>query len=117
VSGLPGIVAATGLCAALVGPGAIGSDGPIQAHNEAPRGSLSPYLVFEQDRERARAAGLLPEVEIPRPYRGVRIAPPPITADLPPSTGRQTEWIEEVEPGGAQAPSTADTGAAQAGRR
>ncbi len=95
LSGLPGIVAAAGLCAALVGPAAIDGGRPV-VYNEAPRGAPAPYLLFESSRERARVAGLLPDVEIPLPYRGIRIAPPPIAADLPPSMGRQAQWIEEV---------------------
>jgi len=95
LSGLPGIVAAAGLCAALVGPGAISGAKPV-IYNEAPRVAPAPYLQFESSRERARAAGLLPEVEIPRPYRGIRIAPPPVAADLPRSMGSQAQWIEEV---------------------
>lgn len=95
LSGLPGIVAAAGLCAAIVGPGAISGAKPI-IYNEAPRAAPAPYLQFESSRERARAAGLLPEVEVPLPYRGTRVAPPPIAADLPPSMGHQARWIEKV---------------------
>jgi hypothetical protein len=117
LSGLPGIVTAAGLCAALVAPSVIMGDGGVRTYNEAPRGAPPPYVVFEEGRERARVAGLLPDVEIPRPYRGIRIAPPPITADLPPSSGRQTTWIEEVEPSIALAPGTTDRGGPQLGRR
>jgi len=117
LSGLPGIVVAAGLCAALVGPGAIAGGGRARVYNEAPRGAPPPYLVFEASRERARAAGLLPEPEIPRPYTGRRIAPPPIAADLPPGMVGRVEWIEEVV--AATASPTDDDDAAQrrAGRR
>ena len=86
----------------------------------------APYLQFEQGRERALQAGLLPEPEIAPPYRGVRIAPPPITADLPPSTGRHTEWVDDAElthdlaDARTLAPASAareDPGQRQAGRR
>jgi hypothetical protein len=87
-------VAASALCAALAGPAAIAGGGPTGVYNEAPRVAAPPYLAFEQSRERARAAGLLPEPELRLPYTGARTAPPPITADLPPSTGRQTIWAE-----------------------
>ena len=97
LSGLPGIVAAAGLCAALVGPAAIDGGRPV-VYNEAPRGAPAPYLLFESSRERARVAGLLPDVEIPLPYRGIRIAPPPIAADLPPSMGRQVSGSRRSAP-------------------
>jgi hypothetical protein len=96
LSGLPGIVAAAGLCAALVGPGAIEGGRPGGVYNEAPRSVAQPYLQFEQSRERALDEGLLPIPPLALPYTGVRIAPPPITADLPPSMHRGVEWIEEV---------------------
>jgi hypothetical protein len=96
LSGLPGIIAAAGLCAALVGPAAIGNAGPAGIYNEAPRGTVPPYLEFERSRERARAAGLLPVVEERLPYTGVRIAPPPITADLPLSMRREVGWIDDI---------------------
>jgi hypothetical protein len=116
LSGLPGIVVAAGLCAALVGPGAITGGGRARVYNEAPRGVPAPYLVFEASRERAWVAGLLPEPEIPRPYTGRRIAPPPIAADLPPTMGGRVEWIEESV---AAPASFTDDDAAQrrAGRR
>jgi hypothetical protein len=118
LSGLPGIVAAAGLCAALVGPGAISGSRPV-IYNEAPRSAPAPYLEFERSRERARAVGLLPEVEVPLPYRGIRIAPPPIVADLPPSMGRRAQWIEEVIGPAAGAAAALDDEAAQrrTGRR
>ena len=96
LSGLPGIVAAFGLCAALVGPGAIEGGRPSGVYNEAPRSVAPPYLQFEQSRERARVEGLLPAPALAPPYTGVRIAPPPIAADLPPSMRRGVVWIEEV---------------------
>jgi hypothetical protein len=37
LSGLPGIVVAAGLCAALVGPGALSSGGVVDVYDEAPR--------------------------------------------------------------------------------
>jgi hypothetical protein len=120
LSGLPGIVVAAAICAMLVGPAAIAGGGRPVVYNEAPRGLPSPSLQFEQSRERATLEGLLPEPASPRPYRGVRIAPPPITADLPASSGRQTRWVEEVV---IPAPSSEPTGSArvieqrQAGRR
>lgn len=120
LSGLPGIVAAAGLCAALAGPGAITGGGPTGVYNEAPRAAAPPYLAFERSRERARAAGLLPEPELRLPYTGARIAPPPITADLPPSTGRQTVWIEAATDNHTAAPAAAsgdDTLQSRAGRR
>ncbi len=97
LSGLPGVVAAFGLCAALIGPGAISGGGPAGVYNEAPRGAAPPYLQFERSRERALDEGLLPVGPEPAlPYTGVRIAPPPITADLPLSMRRGVVWIEEV---------------------
>jgi hypothetical protein len=118
LSGLPGIVAAAGLCAALAGPGAISGAKPV-IYNEAPRAAPAPYLQFERSRERARSAGLLPEVEVPLPYRGIRIAPPPIVADLPPSMGRRASWIEEVVAPVVAAATAPDDQAAQrrTGRR
>jgi hypothetical protein len=119
LSGLPGIVAAAALCAGLAGPGAIGGS-PTSVYNEAPHGVAPPYLQFEQGRERALAEGLLPEPEAALPYRGVRIAPPPITADLPAWTGRQTEWTDAVIEEGTLAPASGsrqDPGQRQAGRR
>lgn len=117
LSGLPGIVVAAGLCAVLVGPGAITGGGKPGIYNEAPRGAPAPFLVFEASRERARDAGLLPDVDVPRPYRGIRIAPPPIAADLPPSMGRQAQWIEEVVVPAAQAAAAGDVVQRRAGRR
>jgi hypothetical protein len=119
LSGLPGIVAAAALCAGLAGPGAI-SGGPAGVYNEAPRSVAAPYLQFEQGRERALQAGLLPEPDVIPPYRGIRIAPPPITADLPPSTGRHTEWTDDLVDTRTLAPASAareDPGQRQAGRR
>ena len=122
LSGLPGILAASALCAALAGPAAIAGGGPPGVYNEAPRAAAPPYLAFEQSRERARAAGLLPEPELRLPYTGARTAPPPITADLPPSTGRQTTWVEvatDTDPdASASAPAPGDeTLERRAGRR
>jgi hypothetical protein len=120
LSGLPGIVAAFGLCAALVGPGAIEGGRPSGVYNEAPRSVAPSYLQFEANRERARAEGLLPVPAPALPYTGVRIAPPPITADLPLSMRREVVWIEEAV---ATAPFATATGAddgtlqRQAGRR
>ncbi len=120
LSGLPGIVAAAALCAVLVGPGAIEGGGPSRVYDEAPRGVAPSYLVFEQSRERARLEGLLPAPAPALRYTGVRIAPPPITADLPLSMRREAAWIDEVV---ATAPlATArgpedDTAERQAGRR
>jgi hypothetical protein len=119
LSGLPGIVAAAALCAGLAGPGAIGGS-PSGVYNEAPHDVAPPYLQFEQGRERALAEGLLPEPDVAPPYRGVRIAPPPITADLPPSTGRQTEWIEDIADARTLAPASVlreHPSQRQAGRR
>jgi hypothetical protein len=120
LSGLPGIVAAAGLCAALVGPGAVGGARPTVVYNEAPRGMLPPYLQFEQNRERAREEGLLPEVAPVLPYTGVRIAPPPIAAHLPLSIRREAVGIEEVVVTAALAPASAGGDGVvqrQAGRR
>jgi len=117
LSGLPGIVAAAGLCAVLVGPGAIVGGGTPRVYNEAPRGAAPRYLVFEASRERALDAGLLPEPEIPRPYTGRRIAPPPITADLPLAMEGRVEWIEEVVPPPAAPAADDDTVERRAGRR
>lgn len=120
LSGLPGIVAAAALCAALAGPGAIAGGGPTGVYNEAPRGAAAPYLQFEQSRERARRAGLLPDLHAAPPYTGVRIAPPPITADLPPSTGRQTAWTDAIVETRTLAPASAtrdDPAQRQVGRR
>ncbi|MFH1475552.1 MAG: hypothetical protein ABIG85_06810 [Chloroflexota bacterium] len=120
LSGLPGIVAAAAVCAVLVGPAALVGGGPTQVYNEAPRGAASPSLQFEKSRERARQAGLLPERAAARPYTGVRIAPPPISADLPPSTGRQTAWIDDIVETRSLAPASAtraDSAQRQAGRR
>ncbi len=120
LSGLPGIVAAFGLCAALVGPGAIGGGRPTGVYNEAPRSVAPSYVRFEQSRERARDEGLIPAPEPAPPYTGVRIAPPPITADLPLSMRREADWIEEVVASVPLAVATGgDDGAMQrqAGRR
>lgn len=120
LSGLPGIVAAAGLCAALVGPGAIVGGGPAGVYNEAPRSVAPPYLQFEQGRERAREEGLLPMPDVAPPYTGVRIAPPPITADLPLSTGRQTSWTDDIDETRTLAPASAtreESAQRQAGRR
>jgi hypothetical protein len=96
LSGLPGIVVAAVAVTVLAGPGALAGGGRATVYNEAPRGAPPPHLVFEESRERALDAGLLPEPEIPRPYTGRRIAPPPITADLPLAMEGRVEWIEEV---------------------
>lgn len=120
LSGLPGIVAAAALCAALLGPSVLVGGGPPEIYNEAPRGAPSPYMVFEQSRERALSEGLIAEPELRRPYRGIRIAPPPVTADLPASMGRQAKWIEEVvEPAAVTMAAAADGVVAQSrtGRR
>ena len=119
LSGLPGIVAAAALCAGLVGPGAIGG-GAARVYNEAPRSVAPPALAFEQGRERALEAGLISEPDARLPYRGVRIAPPPISADLPRSSGRQTEWIDDVVDARTLALASGtrdDPGQRQAGRR
>lgn len=120
LSGLPGIVAAAGLCAVLVGPGAIAGGTPSGVFNEAPRAAAPPSLEFEHSRERAGEEGLLP-VPAPAPaYTGVRTAPPPIAADLPLSMRRGAAWIEEVVESSPLAVTTrADDGAPQrqAGRR
>ncbi|MFH0750323.1 MAG: hypothetical protein V2B17_00640 [Chloroflexota bacterium] len=120
LSGLPGIVAAAALCAVFVGPAALVDGGPKGVYNEAPWGEASPSLQFEQSRERARRAGLLPERAATRPYTGVRIAPPPISADLPPSTGRQTTWTDDIVETRPLVPASAtreDPAQRQAGRR
>ncbi|HSW42143.1 MAG TPA: hypothetical protein VLM76_06510 [Patescibacteria group bacterium] len=106
LSGLPGIVVAAGLCAAVVGPGVIGGGDPARVYNEAPRAETPPSLLFEQGRERAREAGVLAEPDAALPYTGVGIAPPPITADLPPSAGRQTRWPDDTEETRALAPAS-----------
>lgn len=118
LSGLPGIVAAAGLAAALAGPAAI-SSGPAGLYNEAPRGSTAPYLVFERAAERAREAGLLPEPSLEPPWRGIRIAPPPVAADVPRWSGRAGLMTTFVEPPAAapEAAGGADGRAAPAGRR
>lgn len=116
LSGLPGIVAAAAAVAVLAGPGALAGGQPARVYNEAPRGAPPPHLVFEQSRERARSEGLLPEPEVPLPYTGRRIAPPPIAADLPPAMGRQVAWVEEVVLPPAS-PVDVDAAARSAGRR
>lgn len=117
LSGLPGIALSIGLCAALVGPGAVGDRGRAGVYDEAPHVAPAPYLLFEASRERALAAGLLPEPELEPPYTGIRIAPPPLTADLPPSSGRQTVWVDEVVDVAALAAAVDDTAQRRAGRR
>lgn len=120
LSGLPGIVAAAALCGALAAPGALGGGSTVTVYNEAPHGAASPYLEFEQGRERASQQGLIPMPDGPRTYTGVRTAPPPITADLPASTGHQTEWIDDIEEMRMLAPASAvreDPAQRQAGRR
>ncbi len=120
LSGLPGIVAAAALCAVLVGPAAVTGGGSTGVYNESPRGASAPYLQFEQSRERARMEGLLPLPVTALPYTGVRVAPPPITADLPLSMRRDSAWIEEVVAVAPHAPATrqiAGNGQRQAGRR
>ncbi len=94
LSGLPGIVAAVAICIALAGPAALAGGGSGAVYNEAPRAELSPSIEFERSRERAADEGLLPVPAAVLPYRGVRTAPPPITADLPLSSGRQTHWVD-----------------------
>ncbi len=106
LSGLPGIVAAAALCAVLVGPGAIEGGGPSGVYNEAPRAATAPYLLFEQSRDRARAEGLLPVPGLHHPHTGVRIKPPPIILDLPPSM-RKADWIEGTMELPPDAPATA----------
>lgn len=119
LSGLPGIVVAAGLCAALAGPVAILGSGPLRVYNEAPRAIAAPYLQFEQSRERARVAGLLPDSEPAPPWTGVRIAPPPIAAVLPLSIHREDVGTEEVTGLVAAQPAAGDPDLAQrqAGRR
>lgn len=116
LSGLPGIVVAAVGVAVLAGPGSLTGGGRVTVYNEAPRAAPPPHLVFEESRERASEAGLLPEPEVPLPYTGRRIAPPPIAADLPPAMGRQVRWIEEVVPPSAS-PVEAGAAARSAGRR
>ena len=120
LSGLPGIMAAAALCAALVGPGAIVGGGPSGVYNEAPRGVAPPYLRFEQGRDQALEAGLLPEPDAAPQYSGVRIAPPPIGADLPAWTGRQTAWTDDIDETRTLAPASPtreNPAQRQAGRR
>ncbi len=98
LSGMPGTVLAMGLCAALVWPGAILAGGRPRVYNEAPLVAPAPYVAFEASRERARAAGLLPDPELRPSYLGFRIAPPSLSADLPPSMERRAPWVEEASP-------------------
>ncbi len=120
LSGLPGIVVAAGLCAALVGPAAVSGGRPDGVYNEAPRGAPAPYLTFEQSRERARLAGLLPEPQLEPPYLGIRTAPPPIAADLPWWSDRQrlrAQAYVEPEPAAVAAATGNDAASSRAGRR
>ncbi len=112
-------MAAAALCAALAGPGVIGG-GPAGVYNEAPRSVVQLYVQFEQGRDRALEAGLLPEPDAAPPYTGVRTAPPPITADLPAWTGRQTAWIDDIDETRTLAPASPtheNPAQRQAGRR
>ncbi|HSV92312.1 MAG TPA: hypothetical protein VLH81_04515 [Desulfobacterales bacterium] len=120
LSGLPGIVVAVGLCAAVAGPGVIGGGGPARVYNEAPRAETPPSLLFEEGRERAREAGLLAEPDVSPPNARVRTARPPVTADLPPSAGRHGAWSDDIEERLALAPasvSRTDSLQRQDGRR
>ncbi len=61
LSGLPGILAGLAICAALVGPAAIGGSTPVLVDDGqmvVPRTPLA--LAFEADRDRSAALGLLP---------------------------------------------------------
>ncbi len=96
LSGLPGIVAAAGLCAALVGPNAIAGGESSAVYNEAPRRITPPSPVVEQTRTRAEAARLLPVPPPIRSYTGVRTTPTPFEEDLPLPMRRETAWIQQV---------------------
>jgi len=118
-SGMPGVLVAFGICAALVGPAAVGG-GTQRVYDEASR--LEPSLVhrFEAARDRATAAGQVGAPVVEPPYRGVRIAPPPVSADLPMTLGQRQPWVIDViaEPDPVRTASVA-TGIASApdGRR
>lgn len=117
LSGLPGIVVAALAITVLAGPAALTGGGRTTVYNEAPRGAPPPHVVFEASRERALDAGLLPEPEIPRPYTGRRIAPPPITADLPLAMEGRVDWIEEVVAAPVSPADDDDAAQRRAGRR
>jgi hypothetical protein len=116
LSGLPGIALAFGLCAALVGPSGIVGGGSTRVYNEAPRGVVSPSIRFEQSREHARRAGLLPVPAPAVPYTGARTAPPPIALDLPLAMRREVAWIEEIVEPAPVAVATGPSGVTQQGQ-
>lgn len=120
LSGLPGILVAAGLCAAVAGPGVIGGRGPTEILHEAPGAGTPPHLEFEESRERAIRASLLPERDSVPPYSGTRSTPPPITADLPPSFRRHTAWSDGHDEWWTLAPASErreEAAQGQAGRR
>jgi hypothetical protein len=94
LSGMPGALAAFGICAVLVGPAAI-AGGSSSIYDESSR--LEPSLVhrFEAARDRAADSEMAAPF-IVLPYRGVRIAPPPISADLPTTLGPRRPWVVAV---------------------
>lgn len=98
LSGLPGIVAAAGLCAALFGPTVIAGGESSRVYDEAPPGVTRPSLEVEHRRTRADAASVQP-VPLPTPIRsyvGLVPVPPAIEADLPVPTGRGVAWVKQV---------------------
>lgn len=94
LSGMPGVLAAFGICAALVGPAAVGG-GTRGIYNEASRPEPSLVESFEAASDRD-AAGQVAAPLVGLPYRGVRIAPPPVTADLPTTLGQRLPWVIDV---------------------
>jgi len=95
LSGMPGVLAAFGICAVLVGPAAV-AGGSSGIYDEASR--LEPSLAcrFEAARDRVATAGGIAAPPVVLPYRGVRIAPPPISADLPTTLGPRRPWVVVV---------------------
>ena len=95
VSGMPGVLAAFGICAALVGPAALAGGAPA-IYDEASRPKPSLVHRFEAARDRASAAGEIAAPLFGLPYRGVRTAPPPVSADLPTTLGPRLPWVVAV---------------------
>ncbi|MDA8238646.1 MAG: hypothetical protein M0T75_12355 [Chloroflexi bacterium] len=121
LSGMPGIVAAAALCAALAGPGAVTPGGPPRIYNEAPRDLAPGYVAFEESRERARSEGLLPVPARVLSVQGVpRATLPPLATGLPSWERRQRFVVEELTPASQVASAAAaddSTARRQVGRR
>lgn len=94
LSGMPGVLAAFGICAVLVGPAAV-AGGSSGIYDEASRPEPSLAHRFETASDRA-ADGEIAAPFMTLPYRGVRIAPPPISADLPITLAPRRPWVVAI---------------------